>query len=177
MNVFAEQEQRCRRREQTCRHRQGEERGTNWERGIDNIQCVRAASLLSRLCNPVDWRLPGSSVHEFSRQEYQSELPFPPPGYLPNPGSEAASLMFLALIGGFFTTSTTSESHIPVPCVKQIASGNLLYSTGGSTECSEMTQRGGREAHAGGDTCVCITDLLCYTQQKPTQHCKTIIFQ
>ena len=23
---------------------------------------------------------------EFSRQEYRSELPFPPPGYLPDPG-------------------------------------------------------------------------------------------
>ena len=27
----------------------------------------------------------------FSRQEYWSELPFPPPGDLPNPGNEPAS--------------------------------------------------------------------------------------
>ena len=39
----------------------------------------------------------------FSRQEYWSRLPFPPPGELPDPG-ELGSLMFLALTGGFFTT-------------------------------------------------------------------------
>ena len=32
---------------------------------------------------------PGSPVHEiFSRQEYWSELPFPSPGDLPNPGTK-----------------------------------------------------------------------------------------
>ena len=36
---------------------------------------------------------------EFSRQEH---LPFPPPGDLPNPRIEPASLEFLALAGGFF---------------------------------------------------------------------------
>ena len=38
------------------------------------------------LCGPTDHSLPGSSVHEFSRQEYWSGLPFPSPGDLPNPG-------------------------------------------------------------------------------------------
>ena len=38
------------------------------------------------LCDPTDHSLPGSSVHEFSRQEYWSGLPFPSPGDLPNPG-------------------------------------------------------------------------------------------
>ena len=38
---------------------------------------------------------------EFSRQEYWSGLPFPTPGYLPNPGIEPASP---ALAGRFFTT-------------------------------------------------------------------------
>ena len=31
----------------------------------------------------------------FSRQEYWSRLPFPPPGYLPNPGSNPCLLYFL----------------------------------------------------------------------------------
>ena len=35
----------------------------------------------------------------FSRQEYWSGLPCPPPGHLPNPGIEPASLMSLALAG------------------------------------------------------------------------------
>ena len=45
----------------------------------------------------------------FSRQEYWSELPFPSPGDLPNPGIEPASLVSPALAGGFFTTSATWE--------------------------------------------------------------------
>ena len=36
---------------------------------------------------------------EFSRQEYWSGLPFPSPGDLPDPGTEPASLMSLALEG------------------------------------------------------------------------------
>ena len=35
----------------------------------------------------------------FSRQEYWSGLPYPPPGDLPNPGIEPASLMSPALAG------------------------------------------------------------------------------
>ena len=36
---------------------------------------------------------------EFSRQEYWSGLPFPPPGDLPGPGIEPPSLVFPALAG------------------------------------------------------------------------------
>ena len=42
-------------------------------------------------CNPMNCSPPGSSVHEFSRQEYWSGLPFPSPGDLPNPGIEPGS--------------------------------------------------------------------------------------
>ena len=45
----------------------------------------------------------------FSRQEYWSGLPFPPPRDLPDPGIESASLTFAALAGRFFTTSATWE--------------------------------------------------------------------
>ena len=40
---------------------------------------------------------------EFSRQEYWSGLPFPPPGDLPDPGIETVSLESLALAGRFLT--------------------------------------------------------------------------
>ena len=40
----------------------------------------------------------------FSRQEYWSGLPFPPPGDLSDPGTEPASLASPALAGIFFTT-------------------------------------------------------------------------
>ena len=43
----------------------------------------------------------------FSRQEYWSDLPCPPPGDPPDPGIELMSLMSPALAGMFFTTSTT----------------------------------------------------------------------
>ena len=43
----------------------------------------------------------------FSRQEYWSGLPCPPPGDLPEPGIEPTSLMSPELAGRFFTTSAT----------------------------------------------------------------------
>ena len=43
------------------------------------------------LCNPVNWSLLLSM--EFSRQEYWSELPFPSPGDLPNPGIKPVFLV------------------------------------------------------------------------------------
>ena len=45
----------------------------------------------------------------FSRQEYWSGLPFPPPEDLPDPGIEPASLVSPELAGGFFTTSASWE--------------------------------------------------------------------
>ena len=51
----------------------------------------------------------------FSRQEYWSGLPCPPPGDLPDPGIKPASLESPALAGRFFNTRATWEvqySHI-----------------------------------------------------------------
>ena len=47
----------------------------------------------------------------FSRQEYWSGLPCPPPGDLPDPRSETASLMSPTLAGEFFTSNTTWEAQ------------------------------------------------------------------
>ena len=49
---------------------------------------------------------------EFSRQEYQSGLPFPSPGNLPDPGIEPVPLTSptLVLASTFFTTSATQEA-------------------------------------------------------------------
>ena len=46
----------------------------------------------------------------FSRQEYWSGLPYPPPGDLPDLRIKPVSLISFALAGGFFTTSTTWEA-------------------------------------------------------------------
>ena len=45
----------------------------------------------------------------FSWQEYWSGLPLPPPGDLPNPGTEPASP---ALAGRFFTTEPPGKSYV-----------------------------------------------------------------
>ena len=50
----------------------------------------------------------------FPKQEYWSGLPYPPPGDLPDPGIEPASLTSPALAGGFFTTSAPWETLILV---------------------------------------------------------------
>ena len=48
----------------------------------------------------------------FSRQEYWSGLPCPPPGDLPDPGIELISLKSHTLTGRFSTTSTSWEPPI-----------------------------------------------------------------
>ena len=48
---------------------------------------------------------------EFSRQEDWSGLPFSTPGDLPKPGVEPASLVTLALAGGFFPAAPHGHIH------------------------------------------------------------------
>ena len=68
---------------------------------------------------------------EFSRQEYCSVLPCPPPGYLPDPGIELTSLTSPA--GRFFTTSATHEVLSSVQFSRSVMSNSLrprgLYPT------------------------------------------------
>ena len=59
--------------------------------------CSVAKSCLT-LGDPVDCSPPGSSVLGIFRQEYQSGLPFPPPGDLPHPEIEARSPVSPALL-------------------------------------------------------------------------------
>ena len=46
----------------------------------------------------------------FSRQEYWTGLPCPPPGDLSDPGSNPCLFSSPVLVGGFFTTSATWEA-------------------------------------------------------------------
>ena len=48
----------------------------------------------------------------FSRQDYWSGLPCPPPGDLPDPGFTPASLMSPALAGRFFTTRASLVAQL-----------------------------------------------------------------
>ena len=49
---------------------------------------------------------------EFSRQEYWSGLPFPPPGDLPNPGIKPMSPASPASAGRFSYQLATYEAHL-----------------------------------------------------------------
>ena len=62
-----------------------------------------------------------------------------------------------------------------LPCIKQIASGDLLCSAGSSAWCSVVTWIGGmgvgwsgKEVQEGGDICIHIADSLCCTAETNT---------
>ena len=65
--------------------------------------------LCPTLCDPV--ALWGPLSVGFTRQEYWSGLLFPSPGDFPDPRIEPPSLMYPALVGGFFTTEPTGEPY------------------------------------------------------------------
>ena len=54
----------------------------------------------------------------FSRQEYWSGLPCPPPGDLPDPGIEPTCLVSPSLAGGLFTTSPMWQALAPMQCTE-----------------------------------------------------------
>ena len=62
-----------------------------------------------------------------------------------------------------------------LPCVKQIASGKLLYNMGSSAQCSGMTQQNGMRVVGGRfrrqGTHVHLWLIHVVVQQKPTQRC------
>ena len=55
------------------------------------------------------------------RQEYQSRLPFPPPGELPNSGIALPCFEAAALAGGFFTTEPPKK-----PLYGRVGSGEKI---------------------------------------------------
>ena len=66
-------------------------------------QCLHAQSLNHVQLFTIPWTVAHQTPLSmgFPRQEYWSRLPFPPPGDLPDPGTEPTSP---TLAGGFFTT-------------------------------------------------------------------------
>ena len=74
--------------------------------------CVHAKlrQLSPTLCDPMDYSLPGSSVHGILQTRIMSGLPcLPLQGNLLDPGIKPWSLLSPVLAGGFFTTSTIWE--------------------------------------------------------------------
>ena len=58
---------------------------------------------------------------ELSRQEYQSGLPFTPPGDLPNPGTELVSPVSPALAGEFYPIESPGKPNIYTPPCKRFS--------------------------------------------------------
>ena len=78
----------------------------------DVVDLLLFAQSYLTLCDPMDYSLPGSSVHGDSHkysQKHWSGLPFPSPGDLPDPGIEPGSS---ALAGGFFITEPPRKPGI-----------------------------------------------------------------
>ena len=75
--------------------------------------CIRAKSLQSclTLCDPMDCSSKGSPVHGVLRARILEWVATSSSRDLPNPGIKPTSLMSSALVGGFFTTCATCESH------------------------------------------------------------------
>ena len=71
--------------------------------------CARVCCHVHLFATPWTEACQASLSMGFSRQEYWSGLPFPPPGGLPNPGMEPASP---ALTDGFFITGPLGKPLI-----------------------------------------------------------------
>ena len=70
--------------------------------------CAKLFQSWPTLCDPMGCSCQAPLSMGFSRQEYWSGLPYPPPGDLANPRIKSWSP---ALAGRFFTTSATWEAQ------------------------------------------------------------------
>ena len=73
---------------------------------LNHFSCVRLFATLWTVAHQVPLSM------GFSRQEYSSGLPCPPPRDLPDPGIKPVSLRSTALTGRFFTTMSIWEAQI-----------------------------------------------------------------
>ena len=118
--------------------------------------CLCAKSLQSylTLCDPIDCSLPGSSVHGFLQARIVAISSSSRPS---DPGIETTSLTFLALAGGFFTTSATWEAlyvsvlwcqfclkqtKVPVLLLLGWAAGVNLWVSENTSSFSSQSERG-----------------------------------
>ena len=110
----------------------------------------------------------------FSRQEYWSGLPGPPPGDFSLPGIEPLSLVYSALTAGFFTASATWES-LTIPQESVFTGGgapegqiNLLCALGPRNRLPEPCRAMG----PGTNQCTSFPQLECWLQAcKGSHHC------
>ena len=73
--------------------------------------CAKLLRLCPTLCNPMDYSLPGFSVHWILPARILKWIAIPSSRDLPNPEIELKSPMSPALAGGFFATSASWEAQ------------------------------------------------------------------
>ena len=73
---------------------------------------LHVCSVRSDFFDPMDCSRQAPLAREFSGQEYWSELLFPPPRDLPDPGTKSVSLESPALVDGFLTAEPLGKPSL-----------------------------------------------------------------
>ena len=160
-------------REQTygCQEEQCGE-GIAREFGMDVCVCILSHLSRVRLCvTPWTEARQAPLSMGFSRQEYWSGLPIPPPGDLPDPGIEPTSLISPALAGRSFTTSATWEAlgmgvYTPLN-LNWVTNKDHCISTGNPARCHVAAWMGAG-VWRRMDTCICMAESLCCPPETTT---------
>ena len=84
-------------------------RSVGIRRKIRTLHAGRVSYSIMSLCDLIDCSPVGSFAHINFQQDYQSAVPFPTPGNLPNPGIKPRSLVSPELTGGYVITSAIWE--------------------------------------------------------------------
>ena len=106
----------------------------SWQRSLEYVgsltysPCVHAQLLIcvKFFATPCTLACQAPLSMEFSRQEYWSELPFPSPRDLPNPGIEPVSLVF-PVLAGIQHTNTYALSCTQVPTHRPGLLGTCIH--------------------------------------------------
>ena len=93
------------------------------ERLNNRVLCVRAHSVMSDSVTPWTVARQAPLSMGFSRQQYWSGLPFPPPRDLPDTRIEPSSLEALALASRFFTTEPPGSPVAVIEVIKRKREG------------------------------------------------------
>ena len=118
----------------------------------------------------------------FSRQEYQSGLPRPPPGDIPDPGIEPVSLTSPALASRFFTTSAIWEAQVYIAsisvCWSQSLSHVRLFGTPWKSSLSGSFIHGNSPGKNTGVGCHALLQGIFLTQgsNPGLPHCRQILY-
>ena len=94
----------------------------------------------------------------FSKQEYWSELPYSPPGDLPNPRIEPTSVMFPALAGRFLALAPPRK---PCALITYSVKAHLVFKEGSNHTPVIVLAKGTDSSDGWGVACLISEVGLC----------------